>query len=254
MLLSHEPPSGSSHGGGGSSRPTQTHAPALSRKNYLNVITYLLHLFVSWGIGIWGLGGMLATRWQITTQYESLVTPAVWAYSLWVPILILEGLLAAAQLLPYYRNRPLVQDGIGYFFFYTFVLQTAWTLFFSFQWFVCSFIAVVLALCSLVSLLVSQQHAALGGTFVGRTKSILLEYWLFCFPFYLHTGWMLLMTVDHLALLFRVPHDVTTSLQVGIDIFSLALLLASGVACLIRPPFQDFVIPTVLVWSLVRVL
>ena len=235
---------------GGSSLLT-TAVPALGRKNYLNVLTYVLHLFVSWGIGIWGLNGILETRWQITTRYESLVTPAPWAYHLWFPILFLEGVFATAQLLPYFRNRPIIQDGIGYFFFYTFVLQTAWTLFFSFQLFIGSFISVVLALLSLLSLLLSQLHTCTTTSDLRPRSWGGEEYWLFRFPFYLHTGWMVLMAVDHFALLFRAYSNVTTSLQVAIDIVSLALMLAFGVACLIRPPYQDFCIPLVILWSFV---
>eukprot|EP00977_Amphora_coffeiformis_P018134 scaffold6216_cov149-Amphora_coffeaeformis.AAC.1 len=235
--------------------------PRLGRKNYLNVVTYVAHLFVSWGIGIWGLDGTLETRWQITTRYESLVTPAAWAYHLWYPILVLEGIFAAAQVAPYYRNRPIIQDGIGYFFFYIFVLQTAWTLFFSFQFFVASFVSVVLTLVCLLSLLLSQLHTQSTNatdeedwqTIIRQRPSALIEYVLFRFPFYLHTGWMVLMTVDHFALLFRAFSGTTPSVQVAADVISLALMLAAGVACLNRPPYQDFVIPTVLVWSFVGI-
>ena len=59
------------------------------------------------------------------------------------------------------------------------------------------------------------------------------------------------MTVDHFALLFRAAAGTTASLQVAADVVSLALMTAAGVACLIRPPYQDFVIPAVLVWSFV---
>jgi hypothetical protein len=34
----------------------------LNRLNYLNAVTFLAHLFVSWGIGIWGLDGAVTTR------------------------------------------------------------------------------------------------------------------------------------------------------------------------------------------------
>lgn len=99
-------------------------APPLSRKNILNVVTYAVHVFVAWGIGIYGLNGTIATRWQITTKYASLVTPAPWSYHLWAPILLLEGAWALAQLGPEFRNRSIVQDGISYWFFYTAILQT----------------------------------------------------------------------------------------------------------------------------------
>ena len=230
-------------------RQARTPRPSLGRKNYLNVLVYFLHLFVSWGIGIWGLDGTINTRWQITTKYETLVTPAAWAYHLWAPILVLEAILSAAQLLPYYRSRPIIQDGIGYFFLYTFILQTAWTIFFSFELFVCSFVSCVGSLVSLISLLLSQLHAC---SSTDLRKSW-LEYLLFRFPFFLHCGWMALMTVNHFSMLFTA-FGTSASLQVSIDVLSLALMLAFGVICLVRPPYQDFVIPCVLIWSFVSVI
>ncbi len=81
----------------------------LNGLNYLNVVTYAAHLFVSYGIGIWGLNHILETRWEIIMKYETLVTPAHWAYYLWAPIVIMEGFFSLAQLLPHYRARSLIQ-------------------------------------------------------------------------------------------------------------------------------------------------
>jgi hypothetical protein len=80
----------------------------LGRKNYLNVLVYLLHLFVSWGIGIWGLGGILKTRWAITTYYETLVTPAPWAYVSWFRTYVAENNCSfrILLLLVCYANYP----------------------------------------------------------------------------------------------------------------------------------------------------
>ena len=223
----------------------------LNGLNYLNVLTYAAHLFVSWGIGIWGLGGHLETRWEIITKYETLVRPAHWAYFLWAPIVILEGVFAMAQLLPNYRATPLIQDGTKYFFFYTFLIQTAWTICFSFQVFIGSFIAVVAALASLLGLLASQHTSLLSI----RRRS-LMEYILFRFPFYLHTGWMVLMTVDHLCLLLRRYAPEHVGVQVAVDILALVILLLAATTALtlyspVWWPEQDFVIPLVVIWSYV---
>lgn len=233
------------------SREAFPRSPFLARRepaelnglNYLNVVTYAAHLFVSWGIGVWGLHGILRTRWELSLQYETLVMPAHWAYYLWGPILILEGIFALAQLFPYYRARPIIQAGSGYFFFYTFLLQTAWTFFFCFQLFICSFVAVTLTLLSLLGLLASQQKHRVPS---GRSSRV--EYALFRFPFYLHTGWMVLMAVDHFALLFR-KLNASLGLQVAADIFSLGILMAVAAAYLVRPYKAGWVIPAVILWS-----
>jgi hypothetical protein len=249
----------------------------LNGLNYLNVVTYLLHLFVSWGIGVWGLGGHVQTRWEIANEHETLVTPSAFTLWIWYPILVLEGVFAVAQLLPHYRARPIVQGGTSYWFFYTFVIQTGWTLFYSFQLFVFSFVAVLAALASLVGLLASQQSSLVhegssygngltnggNGLFGMRSASILTsshrtragrltEYYLFRFPFYLHTGWMAFCAAHHFSLLFR-SYGAGEGLQVAIDIVSLGWLLPTALIFLACPHFKDFVIPFVIIWSYVGV-
>eukprot|EP00980_Cylindrotheca_fusiformis_P001514 scaffold346_cov116-Cylindrotheca_fusiformis.AAC.28 len=88
----------------------------LNGLNYLNIVTYFLNVFVSYGIGVWGLSGSLPTRVDVFLEYETLITPAKWAYFLWAPILVFEAIFAIAQLLPNYRARPIIQQGTGQHF------------------------------------------------------------------------------------------------------------------------------------------
>lgn len=213
----------------------------LNGLNYLNAITYAAHVFVSWGIGVWGLGGIIETRWEIMEHHITLINPAHWNYFLWAPILLLEFVFAVAQLFPYYRSRPIIQAGTRYNFFLVFVSQTFWTIFFSFKLFIASFVSVLTTLLLLINLLVSQRSS------LTREKSI-AEYILFRLCFYMHTGWMILMTVDHFSLLFRRFHT-SVGLQVAVDIFALGAMLAVAVCCLARPPTNDFVIPCVILWA-----
>jgi hypothetical protein len=225
---------------------SHTREPArLNGLNYLNVLTYLLNVFVSYGIGVWGLGGILPTRWEISKEYVTLVTPAHWAYFLWAPILVFEAIFAIAQLFPYYRARPIIQQGTGFFFFYTCLIQTAWTLFFSFKLFILSFVAVVAALLSLASLLASQQYSQVRG------RKSLVEYWLFKFPFYLHCGWLILCSVVQFSMIFR---DSTSDVgvQLGADVVALGVMLPAATFFLTgQPSGPDFVIPLVIIWSYV---
>jgi hypothetical protein len=213
--------------------------------NYLNVLTYLANLFVSYGIGVWGLGGLVPTRWEISKEYETLITPAEWAYWLWAPILVFEAIFAGAQLLPHYRARPIIQDGTGLYFFYTCLIQTAWTLFFAFRLFTLSFVAVALALLSLASLLVSQHYSQVRGR---KSRS---EYWLFKFPFYLHCGWLIICSVVQFSLLFRHLTS-NVGVQLAADIVALGAMLPAATFFLTgQPSGPDFVIPLVIIWSYV---
>lgn len=235
------------------SGPRQRGPAPINGLNLLNVLTYAAHLFVSWGVGVWGLDGVIATRWQISQDFETLVMPAKWTYTLsWSPILVMEGIFTLAQLFPYYRARNVVQVGTGYYFFYTFLFQTAWTLFFSFRLLICSFVSVVGTLLSLLKLLDSQRHALRRGDRPMKYGLPTLEYWMCRFPFLLHTGWMVLQMVDHFALLFRRCPS-STGLQVAVDVVALGTLLAVAIVYLTRPYNQlDLTIPIVILWSLVR--
>jgi hypothetical protein len=238
--------------------------PTLNGLNYLNFVSYLLHLFVSWGIGVWGLDGLIDTRWAVAQKYETLVNPALWTYwAMWYPILILEGVFAVAQMFPYFRARPIVQSGTGFFFFYCFIIQTAWTIFWAFHLFVASFIAVVAALLTLMQLLYSQQQQVLseraqnqaltdGFSGVRLSRREKLEYYLFRFPFHLHTGWMFAVTVHHFSLMFR-SYNAPVSVQLSVDIVCLGLLLPVAIFFLTSSWIKDFVIPLVILISYIGI-
>ena len=213
--------------------------------NYLNFATYLANLFVSYGIGVWGLGGYLPTRWEISKENATLITPAPWSYYLWAPILVSEAFFAIMQLLPHFRARPIIQDGTGFFFFYTCIIQTAWTLFFSFRLFLLSFIAVLAALLSMISLLASQHYSQTRGR-KSRT-----EYFLFKFPFYLHCGWLILCSVVQLSMVFR-HYTSNVGVQLAADVVSLGVMLPAATFFLTgQPSGPDFVIPLVVIYSYV---
>jgi hypothetical protein len=230
----------------------------LSGLNMLNAFTYSMHLIIWWSCAVWGLDHMMDTHWEQTQQNETLVTPATWAANyLWIPILAFEAMFTIAQLLPHYRARPIITSGTSFFFFYTVLLQIMYTFLYSFGLFVFSFICVVLALISIISLLASQQYHADATGLTDRWGGPLsrpkrTEYLLFSFPFYLHAGWLILMAVDHFSLLFRRYGSTDRiDVQLAADMVALGALLAVAVAAL-QSPRRDFVIPTVILWSYVR--
>jgi hypothetical protein len=252
---------------------SSTHpAIELSGLNYLNVVTYLAHVMIWWGVAVWGLDAYISTQWEMTQQYETLVTPATWAANyLWIPILLSQGLFAVAQLLPNYRSRLIVTNGTGFYFFYTVLLQIAYTFLYSFGLFIFSFLAALLASVALLSLLASQQrheilsssaHYAVAAVVapLNRTPqrrrvcgTSVWEYVAFQFPFYLHAGWMILMAVDHFSLLVRYYASGSVAWQLAADIVAMAMLLVVATYALHQASGPDFVIPIVMLWSYVRI-
>ena len=190
------------------------------------------------------------------TEHETLVTPSHWsAHYLWVPVLVLEAVFCLAQLLPHYRTRPVV-SATGFFFFYTVLLQITFTFLYRFGLLIFSFVALVATLVALLSLLVAQhyQEHHHGNSREGAGGEggavVAVEYALFRLPFFLHAGWVIIMLVDHFALLFRRYDANDPALQLGVDVVALAVLLPIAVAALLGPA-RDFVIPSVILWSYV---
>jgi hypothetical protein len=217
----------------------------LSGLNMLNVATYVVHLFVSYGVGVWGLDGLVSTRVEVAQEYDTLVTPASWAYYIWIPILVTETVFVVAQLFPEYRTRPIIQQGISFWFFYTCLLMTGWTLFFCFRLFIISFICVILSVISLASLLASCHLSQLRGH-----KST-EEFWLFLFPFLLHFGWMVVMAAVHFAQIMRYVSNHHLATQLAADMVAIGLLLPVACFFLLQTDGHNFIIPAVILWSYV---
>lgn len=250
--------------------------PKLNGLNYLNCITYVLNVFTSYFIGVRGLFGVLPTRRDIFIEYETLVTPADYAFYIWAPILIFEFFFATAQLLPHYRARSIIQQGTGLYFFWACIIQTIWTVFFALKWFVLSFVAVCLALLCLAFLLASQHYNCLcmpatnGGisalgfpsasvrlpptTYRRRRRNSVSEYCFFRFPFYLHCGWLLVCMVVQFSMVFRYRFTPSSGAQLMSDIVSLGVLLPPSTFFLTgQSSGPDFVIPAVIIWSYISI-
>mmetsp|Transcript_56195 Transcript_56195/g.168233 ORF Transcript_56195/g.168233 Transcript_56195/m.168233 type:complete len:290 (-) Transcript_56195:1634-2503(-) len=211
--------------------------------NVLNVAAFGANVFVSLGIGIWGLGGVMSSVREVTKSHMTLLTPAAWTSELiWAPIFFFEGIFCAAQLLPTFRGRPIVLEGVGYFFVYACAAQIAWTFFFSFCLFLPAFISMVILLVSLSCLLVSQFLAK-------SPDESRREYWLLRFPFSLHMGWIFVSTAINWSVLSLETGASESTLLAGI-IASMALLLV--VAFLFMSAMtKNLVVPAVIIWSFV---
>lgn len=217
----------------------------LNGLNILNVFSYFINVFVSYGIGVWGLAGKLPTRWEIMKEAKSLIVPARWAYWIWAPILGFEAIFAIAQLFPHYRARPIIQQGTGFYFFYTCLISTTWTVAFAFKSYILSFVSVVMALGSMGSLLASQQHSHVPG------RKSLVEYWLFRFPFFLHTGWLIISSVVQFSMIFR-HYSSDSGVQLAADVVALGVMLPAATFFLTGlPNGPDFVVPIVITWAYV---
>merc|ERR1719313_124544 len=74
-------------------------------RNWLNLGAYVLNTIVTY-VSLTGIFGK--TNTELSAKYETLVTPSGWAFSIWGPIFIREGIFVVAQLFPRFRKSEVV--------------------------------------------------------------------------------------------------------------------------------------------------
>ena len=216
--------------------------PAIATINYLNVAAYAANAGATYCIGALGLFDA-PTNAELSEKYQTIVTPAGWAFAIWGVIFTMQLVWSTVQLLPSFRANPLVIDGVGWYYLAVCGAQIAWTVTFSFE-------LMLLALFFMLSILyfllkiVSSQYK-LGGAVTTR------DYWLLKFPFSIHAGWIVAASLVNINLVL-VKYGTRGSVQFVMAILSLVLLLLANTYFL-HLACPDFVIPCVLAWAAVRV-
>jgi len=112
--------------GGGTCRD----GPPIGAKHWLNLLAYAVNTTVTY-ISMTGIFG--ATNTEISHKYQTLVTPAGWAFSIWGIIFIWEGVFVVAQFFPAYRDSDTVSR-ISPWCRALCMFQSVWTLVFAQDW------------------------------------------------------------------------------------------------------------------------
>jgi hypothetical protein len=69
----------------------------------------------------------------LSEKYQTLVTPSGSTFAIWGVIFIAEGIFSVMQMMPKYRNHPMVVEGAKYNFALACFTQVVWTLVFSYE-------------------------------------------------------------------------------------------------------------------------
>ena len=229
--------------------------------NALNVLGYVLSLTTSYLGGVAGwFGG--ASNAELSSKYQTLITPAsVYFGYIWGLIFLFQGFFAAAQVLPKYRDHPLVQKGINVFYFIACIAQASWTVCFGYELMIPAFASMVVLLLSLLTILRMQWSVTLEierklrrdtATVPGSIASneaddeeLLaqcprLPYWLLRFPFAVHAGWITPATLLMLSVLL-VSMNVDVAIELWAAILGVAMTFGICMGLLLR---QDSGAPT----------
>jgi len=153
----------------------------LSWKNGLSLVAYIANFAVTYGslTGVFG-----ATNTDLSLKYQTLVTPAGWAFSIWGPIFISEGVFAVAQMLPRFRGS-LVVAALAPWWWGVCTAQAAWTLAFAQEVIPLSLVFMLVILVCLFGIALSTDGLTMPAA----------EYWLLRAPFSLHLGWIVAASV-----------------------------------------------------------
>lgn len=150
----------------------------LQWRNWLNLVAYALNSVVTY-TSLTGIFG--ETNSALSDKYQTLVTPNGWAFSIWGPIFIWEGVFAFAQLLsPSLRGAPAVAAASPWWWGAC-LFQCLWTIAFAQEVIPLSLLCMLGILACLLGLSLSTD---------GLTPTW-AQYLCLRAPFSLHLGWIL---------------------------------------------------------------
>lgn len=211
----------------------------LSHKNPLNLLFYILNFLFTYGIGTLSWLGN-GTNGDLSRKYQTIVTPNSSAFSIWAVIFLFQAIFLVAQLLPRFRAKPMVQQGVSYWYMVICLLQTGWTFSFAYELVPLSLVFMLLLWSSLIGLLYSQYNTESDGT--------VWEFWLLRFPFAIHAGWITAASAVNINVVV-VDANASASIQLAVAIVSLAVLHAISIWVLFSLERPNYTMAGVLSWA-----
>lgn len=202
--------------------------------NIANAVAYVFNTGATYLLGI---SGLFPTNAELSEKYQSIVTPAAYAFAIWSIIFLSQLIWTVCQLLPAYRTRDAVIDGVGYKYVFVCISQALWSLAFSLE-------EISLSLLAMVSILIPLVWI------VARSKQVPVEttglYFLLEFPFEIHAGWIWAATLVNFNVVL-VAREEAVSVQELSGYISLAVVVAVSLYYIFIS--KKYVIPLVLSWA-----
>ena len=163
--------------------------------NIVNVIAFVINIGVTYVIGvaggnILGIELNLPNNAELSDKYQTLVTPATYAFSIWAIIFISQFIWILLQfVVGKYRSSPLVtkDSGVGYMYVIVCFAQALWSTLFGLEQILYSLIAMLIILISLLRITFRLESK--------KEDSSIVDYILLKFPFHIHTGWIIAATL-----------------------------------------------------------
>merc|ERR1712232_1197009 len=113
---------------------------ALQWVNYANLVSYFLNLIVTYGVNA---SDSLPSNGEISEKYQTLVTPAGYAFSIWGIIFASQFIWSLVQMLPQYRAKEVLVNGVSWYYVIVCISQISWSIAFTFDYITLSFLAMI---------------------------------------------------------------------------------------------------------------
>ena len=237
---------------------TTTSSSSIATLNVLNLVAYIANVGL-----VNGVPSLLnlPDNAEVSAKYQTLVTPAGWAFAIWGLIFLMQAIWSIVQIaVPAARSNPQVLEGVGKKYISVCFFQAAWTFAFGYEQMTLSMAFMLGILYYLYKIYKAQQGVADDQDDDvmdnNASSSSNAAYWLFQFPFGLHLGWIVAASLVN-ANLVLVAYGASASFMYAAAITT--VLLAFGVASFTlytesqKEHSPTVVIPVVLVWALVSI-
>ena len=211
--------------------------------NYANVVAFVVNLVVTFGSS-----QFLPDNAELSAKYQTLVTPAGYAFAIWGIIFTAELVWTVVQALPSYRSDTLIIKGVGYNFVWACLAQAAWSILFGSEHITLSLVAMVLILIPLIMAVTQMERLSLLTTTAATTTTsttTVKDYWLLKFPIQIHAAWIMAATLVNLNVVL-VASNVSATGQATLAMLSLGIVLIVGLFYITK---GLWVVPGVLAWA-----
>ena len=203
-------------------------------QSWLNMLAYLVNVGITYG-SLTGAFG--ATNEELSEKYQSLITPAGYAFAIWGAIFTWEGIFAVAQMFPSLSTSPVV-DTVTPWWIFACGCQVAWTLFFAQD-------LIPGSLVCMLGILLGLVMAILRTDFLPEIS--LKEYFLLRAPFSLHCGWIIAASVLNINVLadYYMSSQETLLMLAMVPRQHAAVVICGYVSlCFLSVPGQGILIST----------
>jgi benzodiazapine receptor len=205
-----------------------------------NLISFLAMLVVNGLANTTLLGGRRTG--EISEMYPTYLTPAGYAFSIWLVIYILLAGFICYQFSRGKEGRESVQN-IGIWFTISCVINISWLLLWQYLYIELSVVAMIFLLLTLIVLYRRSSRIPFPTT---------LEYWFVKLPFSLYLSWISVATILNVAVALTKNDWGGFGLQERTWAV-IMLFVGSVLAILVSYPYRDSTFPLVFVWAYIAI-